>query len=94
MHLLNKRPEAKGRGSQIDPPNRFGGPVHVLDLEHVEHDEDYLAGLANPRTEYIPDRSRTIVAVDEGHHEEGCPQNAGVFADSQDRRHRYLRAGQ
>jgi DNA repair photolyase len=58
----NKRPEAKGRGSQINPPNRFGGPVHVLDLEHVEHDEDYLATLANPRTEYIPDRSRTIVA--------------------------------
>jgi DNA repair photolyase len=58
----NKRPEAKGRGSQINPPNRFGGPVHVLDLEHVEHDEEYLASLANPRTEYIPDRSRTIVA--------------------------------
>ncbi len=58
----NKRPDTKGRGSQINPPNRFGGPVHVLDLEHVEHDEDYLAGLANPRTEYIPDRSRTIVA--------------------------------
>ena len=60
--MENKRPEAKGRGSQLNPPNRFGGPVHVLDLEHVEHDEDYLAGLANPRTEYIPDRSRTIVA--------------------------------
>ncbi len=58
----NKRPDAKGRGSQINPPNRFGGPVHVLDLEHVEHDEEYLAGLANPKTEYIPDRSRTIVA--------------------------------
>ena len=58
----NKRPEAKGRGSQIDPPNRFGGPVHVLELDDVEHDEDYLAGLANRRTEYLPDRSRTIVA--------------------------------
>src|SRR3954447_557224 len=60
--MENKRPEARGRGSQLNPPNRFGGPVHVLDLEHVEHDEDYLAGLANPRTEYIPDRSRSIVA--------------------------------
>lgn len=58
----DKRPDVKGRGSRIDPPNRFGGPVHELDLEQVEHDEDYLAGLANPRTEYIPDRSRTIVA--------------------------------
>jgi DNA repair photolyase len=58
----NKRPDAKGRGSQINPPNRFGGPVHILDLEDVEHDEDYLASLVNRRTEYIPDRSRTIVA--------------------------------
>jgi DNA repair photolyase len=58
----NKRPEAKGRGSQLNPPNRFGGPVHVLELEQVEHDEDYLASLVNRRTEYIPDRSRTIVA--------------------------------
>ncbi len=60
--MENKRPEVKGRGSQLDPPNRFGGPVHVLDLEDVEHDEAYLAGLANRSTEYITDRSRTIVA--------------------------------
>jgi DNA repair photolyase len=58
----NKRPEARGRGSQLNPPNRFGGPVHVLDLAEVEHDEDYLASLVNRPTEYIPDRSRTIVA--------------------------------
>src|SRR3954454_12062375 len=35
----NKRPDPRGRGSQSTPPNRFGGPVHVLDLEEVEHDE-------------------------------------------------------
>jgi DNA repair photolyase len=55
------RPEAKGRGSQIDPPNRFGGPHHVPDLEQVEHDEEYLAGLHDRPTEYLPDFSRTIV---------------------------------
>ena len=32
------------------------------DLEQVEHDEDYLAGLRNLPTEYFPDTSRTIVA--------------------------------
>jgi DNA repair photolyase len=60
--MENKRPDVRGRGSQLNPPNRFGGPVHVLDLEDVEHDEDYLASLAKLPTEYIADRSRTIVA--------------------------------
>ena len=55
-------PLAKGRGSQIAPPNRFGGTYHELDFEHLEHDEDYLESLRNRRTEYLPDRSRTIVA--------------------------------
>jgi DNA repair photolyase len=59
--MENKRPEAKGRGSQLNPPNRFGGPLHVLDLEEVEHDAEYLDGLRNRRTEYLPDRSRSIV---------------------------------
>jgi DNA repair photolyase len=58
----NKRPHAKGRGSQLNPPNRFGGPIHILDLAEVEHDEDYLASLVSQRTEYISDRSQTIVA--------------------------------
>jgi DNA repair photolyase len=53
--------DAKGRGSQINPPNRFGGPHYVADLEQVEHDEEYLAGLRNHPTEYLPDHSKTIV---------------------------------
>lgn len=56
------RPLATGRGSQIDPPNRFGGTYHEIELEHLEHDEDYLDGLRRRATEYLPDRSRTIVA--------------------------------
>jgi DNA repair photolyase len=56
------RPVAKGRGSQIDPPNRFGGTHHEVDFEHLEHDEEYLEGLRRRPTEYLPDRSRTIVA--------------------------------
>src|SRR5919112_4549081 len=59
--MENKRPHARGRGSQLDPPNRFGGPLHVLDLEQVEHDEEYLEGLHYRPTEYLPDRSRSIV---------------------------------
>jgi DNA repair photolyase len=60
--MENGRPVITGRGSHLNPPNRFGGPVHILDLEEVEDDEEYLASLAKPRTEYLPDRSRTIVA--------------------------------
>src|SRR5579859_998831 len=32
--MNEQRPQAKGRGSQIDPPNRFGGPYHIQQLEH------------------------------------------------------------
>jgi DNA repair photolyase len=59
--MENKGPLAKGRGSQIDPPNRFGGPHHELELDQVEHDEEYLASLGDRPTEYIPDRARSIV---------------------------------
>ncbi len=55
------RPTAKGRGSQLHPPNRFGGPHHEADFEHLEHDEEYLQSLHDLPTEYIPDRSRSIV---------------------------------
>lgn len=53
---------AKGRGSQINPPNRFGGPWYEADLEQVENDQEYLDRLRNRPTEYIADSSRTIVA--------------------------------
>ena len=56
------RPLAKGRGSQIEPANRFGGTRHEVEFDHLEHDDDYLASLRNRPTEYLPDRSRTIVA--------------------------------
>jgi len=56
------RPLAKGRGSQIEPPNRFGGTHHEVDFEHLEHDEDYLEGLRDRPTVYMADRSKSIVA--------------------------------
>jgi len=53
---------AKGRGSQLNPPNRFGGPQYEADLEHVEHDDEYLDQLHNHPTEYLPDTARSIVS--------------------------------
>ncbi len=52
----------KGRGAAIQPANPYL-PVHVEeDLEQVEKDEEYLARLGRPPTEYLPDHSQTIVA--------------------------------
>jgi DNA repair photolyase len=59
------RPLARGRGSRIDPPNRFGGTRHEIDFEHLEHDEDFLEGLRDRPTEYLPDRSKSIVTENE-----------------------------
>src|SRR5438270_3432732 len=53
------RPTAKGRGSHLNPPNRFGGPV--ADLEQIE-DQEYLEHLLHRPTEYLPDHSKSIVA--------------------------------
>src|SRR3954470_10414107 len=52
----------KGRGAAIQPANRYLS-VHVeSDLEHVAEDEDYLAELGRPPTQYLPDESQSIVA--------------------------------
>jgi DNA repair photolyase len=60
------RPTAKGRGAQVRPANRFGGPSYEEDFEDFESDpeglSDHLEHLRNLRTEYIPDQSRSIVA--------------------------------
>jgi DNA repair photolyase len=49
---------AKGRGSHLNPPNRFGGPE--LDFEQIE-DQEYLENLLARPTEYLPDHTKTIV---------------------------------
>jgi DNA repair photolyase len=56
------RPEARGRGSQINPPNRFEPIHHEDDFEHLEYDSDYLDSLRSLPTEYLADHSRTIVS--------------------------------
>lgn len=52
----------KGRGAAIQPANPYL-PVDVeTDLEQFEHDEEYLAELGRPPTEYMADESQSIVA--------------------------------
>ena len=52
----------KGRGAAFNPPNRFESTHHLLELEQVEDDADYLDGLSRPPTEFIADRSRSVIA--------------------------------
>lgn len=51
-----------GRGAQVQPANRYLSTQMVPDLEQVEGDEDYLAELDRPPTEYFPDLSQTIIS--------------------------------
>ena len=55
----------KGRGAGFNPSNRFESTHRELELEQVEEDEEYLAALGRPPTEYLPDRSRTIIATND-----------------------------
>jgi DNA repair photolyase len=52
----------KGRGAHIQPANRFLSQRFEADFEHVADDEDFLAELDRPQTEYLPDASESIVA--------------------------------
>jgi DNA repair photolyase len=61
----SSNPTPKGRGAGTNPPNRFETTHRELELDQVEDDAEYLDGLSRPRTEFLPDRSRTIIARNE-----------------------------
>ena len=53
-------PRPHGRGSHLEPPNRFTLRTIERDLDTL--DEDELAALANPQTKYFTERSNSIVS--------------------------------
>ena len=55
-------PAPRGRGARQNPPNRFEPTHRELDLEQVENDDEYLASLERPGTEYLADRTQSIIA--------------------------------
>ncbi len=57
-----ERIQPRGRGAGFNPPNRFAPEHHEIELETVEDDEDYLESLRRPETQFLTDRSRTIIA--------------------------------
>src|SRR6478609_6248428 len=48
-------------GSHIDPPNRFEKVHAEADFEHLEWDQEHLAGLEKRKIEYLADASKSIV---------------------------------
>jgi DNA repair photolyase len=52
----------KGRGAAIQPANPYLKIRRESDLEHLAADDEYLAQLCRPPTEYLPDESQSIVA--------------------------------
>ena len=56
-----QKPTAAGRAAQKDPPNRFLSTHVEESFLDREHDEDLLAPRRVVPTEFLPDRSRTII---------------------------------
>jgi DNA repair photolyase len=54
-----------GRGTSDNPRNRFERLEVTADLEHVEHDDEYLDQLAHPQTQYYVDATKTIIATND-----------------------------
>ncbi len=52
----------KGRGAAIQPANPYLSVQIESDFEHVEWDDEYLAELDRPPTQYLADNSESIVA--------------------------------
>lgn len=52
----------KGRGAAIQPANPYLSVHTEADWEHVADDEEYLASLERPPTEYLPDDSQSVIA--------------------------------
>jgi DNA repair photolyase len=58
---MPNQPAPKGRGSHANPPDRFGLPLREPDLDHVEHDVEYLQALRDVPTEFLSDHARSVV---------------------------------
>jgi DNA repair photolyase len=63
--LPQPRPTIRGRGAAVQPDNPYLTTQRVDDWEQIADDEEYLAALGRPPTEYLDDNSQTIVATND-----------------------------
>jgi DNA repair photolyase len=54
--------DPKGRGSPLEPANRFLAVRAEADYEHFENDEEFFDELRTVPTEFLPDTSRSVVS--------------------------------
>ncbi|HEX4125241.1 MAG TPA: PA0069 family radical SAM protein [Tepidisphaeraceae bacterium] len=62
MNTGESLPIIHGRGTALNPPNRFETLRIEADLEHLEGDEEYLDRFGRPVTQYLVDASQSIIA--------------------------------
>jgi DNA repair photolyase len=55
-------PVLKGRGAAVQPTNPYLNVRREADFEHLADDDEFVAQLCRPPTEYLPDNSQSIVA--------------------------------
>jgi DNA repair photolyase len=60
--MATEKRSPKGRGSHVQPANRFERIHAEADWEQVADDEEFLAAQGRVQTEYLPDRSQSIVS--------------------------------
>lgn len=65
MDFTRQRPTTRGRGAAVQPDNPYLATRRVDDLEHMADDEEYLASLERPTTQYLADESQSIVATND-----------------------------
>ena len=58
----NESPKSVGRGSNLRPPTRFDNTTRVLALDVIELDTEDLDALRHPATEFVPDRSKSVIS--------------------------------
>jgi DNA repair photolyase len=58
---MNDRPSPKGRGSHINPPNRFTRIHYEPEPEQLQPDDEYSESRQSQPTGYLLDNSRSIV---------------------------------
>ncbi len=59
---LSLHPVLHGRGTAIEPPNRFAATHSIPDYADFEHDPEFLGELQRVRTEFFLDDSQSIIS--------------------------------
>ena len=59
---MSSQPNPKGRGSHLNPTNRFTLIQYEEDFEHLEHDLETVTELRRPKTEYFTDHARSVIS--------------------------------